>query len=285
MIAAVIILLIKTSIVAVDETRHVIVTRFGKPVATFSTAGPHFKVPFYTCRVFDKRVRLYAPRPSEFLTSDKKNLVIDNYVCWRIADPVKFLLRVTDVPSAEMRLHDVVWSTVSAAVGATEMSSLISEDPQEVHIDALVDQVSKICKQRAMESYGIEIVDVRFRRITFPDQNKQSVFKRMRAERERIAKQYRAEGEEQALRIRAEADRERDKILSEAYREAQRLKGEGDAEATRIYAAAYGKDPAFFKLQRTLESYKKFLTQNTTVILSSDSELLKLLTSGRPSLK
>jgi len=107
------------------------------------------------------------------------------------------------------------------------------------------------------------------------------VFKRMRAERERMAKQYRAEGEEEATKIRADADKDRERILSEAYKQAEKIRGEGDAEAARIYAAAYGRDPGFFKLLRTLESYKKVLTKDTTVVLSSDSELLRLLTHGR----
>ena len=134
----------------------------------------------------------------------------------------------------------------------------------------------------AREQFGIEVADVQIKRLNFPEQNKQSVFARMRAERERIAKQYRAEGEEQAMRIRAEADRQREILLAEAYREAEKLKGHGDAEATRIYGEAYSRDPQFYKLVRTLDAYRKILDDKTSIILSSDSELLKLLTQGRP---
>ena len=128
--------------------------------------------------------------------------------------------------------------------------------------------------------YGISVVDVRIKRLNLPEQNKQSVYARMRAERERIARQYRAEGEEQALSIRADADRQREEILSIAYRQAEDIKGQGDAESTRTYGQAYSKNPGFYKLLRTLESYKKILDDKTTAILSSDSELLKVLMKG-----
>jgi membrane protease subunit HflC len=144
-------------------------------------------------------------------------------------------------------------------------------------------KVLEAARPVAATQFGIEVVDVLLKRLTFPEQNKQSVFARMRAERQRIAKQYRAEGEEAAIRIRADADKQRDILLSEAYREAETLKGRGDAEATRIYGEAYSKDPQFYKLVRTLDSYRKILDDKTNIILSSDSELLKLLTQGRIS--
>jgi membrane protease subunit HflC len=148
-----------------------------------------------------------------------------------------------------------------------------------------LDDLTSDADEAALRQYGIRIVDVRIKRLNLPEQNKQSVFARMRAERERIALQYRAEGEEQALRIRADADREKEEILSAAYREAEKVRGSGDAEATRIYGEAYSKNPHFYKLLRTLESYKKVLDDKTTVILSSDSELLKILTRGEAAAK
>ena len=134
--------------------------------------------------------------------------------------------------------------------------------------------------QRPLQ-YGIDVVDVRIRRLNLPEQNKQSVFARMRAERDRIARQYRAEGEEQALSIRASAERQREEILSEAYKQAEEIKGRGDAQAARVYGEAYSKNPDLYKLTRTLEAYRKALDDKTTVVLSSDSELLKLLTRGQ----
>jgi modulator of FtsH protease HflC len=265
----------------IDETQFAVVTQFGKPVRTITTAGLKLKWPWQSLLSFEKRLLVYNPRPSEFLTRDKKNIVVDSYVAWRIADPNRFLQTVNDLTGAEMRLHDTVWAAAAAALGNTDLSSLVSSRPEEAPVQDVMRQVTEQSRARALEQYGIEIVDVRMKRLNLPAQNRESVFARMRAERERIAKQYRAEGEAEALKIRAEADKEKARIISEAYREAEKIRGDGDAQSTRIYAEAYSRDPKFYKLVRTLEAYKKVIDPNTTAILSSDSELLKLLTQGR----
>ena len=265
----------------VDETQFAIVTQFGKPVRTITTAGLKLKWPWQSLLSFEKRLMVYNPRPSEFLTRDKKNIVVDSYVAWRVADPNRFLQTVNDLTGAEMRLHDTVWAAAAAALGNTDLSALVSVRPEEVKVQDVMRQVTEHSGARALDQYGIEIVDVRMKRLNLPAQNRESVFARMRAERERIAKQYRAEGEAEALKIRAEADKEKSRIISEAYREAEKIRGDGDAQSTRIYAEAYSRDPKFYKLVRTLEAYKKVIDPNTTAILSSDSELLKLLTRGR----
>jgi len=269
------------TVFTVDETQFAVVTQFGKPVRTITTAGLKLKWPWQSLLSFEKRLMVYNPRPSEFLTRDKKNIVVDSYVAWRVADPNRFLQTVNDLTGAEMRLHDTVWAAAAAALGHTDMSALVSVRPEDVKVQDVMRQVTELSRARAMEQYGIEIVDVRMKRLNLPAQNRESVFARMRAERERIAKQYRAEGEAEALKIRAEADKEKARIISEAYREAEKVRGDGDAQSTRIYAEAYSRDPKFYKLVRTLEAYKKVIDPNTTAILSSDSELLKLLTQGR----
>lgn len=273
------------SVFTVPETEFAIVTEFGRPVRTISEAGLHLKLPYHRVLRFDRRLRVYNPRPSEFLTRDKKNLVIENYVCWRIHDPKRFLETVGDTTAAEMRLHDIVWSGLSAALGNYELESLVNANPERVRGDELMETLTSHTDRRALDQYGIEVMDVRIKRLNLPEQNKQSVFARMRAERERIARQYRAEGEEQALKIRAEADRQKEEILSTAYREGEKIKGDGDAQSTRIYGAAYSRDPQFYKMVRTLEAYKKILDDKTTAVLSSDSELLRLLTRGRNAAK
>jgi modulator of FtsH protease HflC len=265
----------------IDETQFAIVTHFGKPVRMITTAGLKLKWPWQSLLSFEKRLMVYNPRPSEFLTRDKKNIVVDSYVAWRVADPNRFLQTVNDLTGAEMRLHDTVWAAAAAALGNTDLSALVSVRPEDVKVHDVMRQVTELSRARAMEQYGIEIVDVRMKRLNLPAQNRESVFARMRAERERIAKQYRAEGEAEALKIRAEADKEKARIISEAYREAEKIRGDGDAQSTRIYAEAYSRDPKFYKLVRTLEAYKKVIDPNTTAILSSDSELLKLLTQGK----
>lgn len=265
----------------VRETEFVLVTRLGRPVATVLDAGLHLKWPFDSANYFDRRLQVYNPTRSEFLTRDKKNLVIESYVLWRIADPERFVQAVGDADSAAMRLHDITWAGLAAEMGRHDLEDLIAPVPEEVKSRAMLDRLTDATGSKALEEYGIEVVDVRIKRLNLPEQNKQSVYARMRAERERIARQYRAEGEEQALRIRAEADRAREEILSAAYKQAEEIKGEGDAEAARIYGDAYSRNQQFYKLTRTLETYKKALDDETTVILSSDSELLRLLTRGQ----
>jgi membrane protease subunit HflC len=279
------VLAVYLSFYTVRETEFVLVTQFGSPVWTVTGAGLHFKWPFQSALRFDRRLRIYNPRPSEFLTRDKKNLVIENHVAWRIADPNRFVQSVGDAAAAEMRLHDIIWSGLSAAIGTQNLDSLVAPFAEQLQTPSMLTSLTDSADRAALGQYGIRIVDVRIKRLNFPGQNKESVFARMRAERERIAMQYRAEGEEQALAIRADADKQKEEILSAAYKDAERIRGEGDAEATRINGAAYSKNPRFYKLLRTLESYKKTLDDKTTVVLSSDSELLKVLTHGEAAVK
>jgi membrane protease subunit HflC len=241
----------------------------------------HVKWPFQWATYFDRRIRVYNPPPSEFLTRDKKNLVIDNYVLWQIADPETFMQTVGSAESAEMRLHDVTWAGLAAALGNQDLEALVSPVSEQVEARVMLDGLTERTGAAALERYGIRVVDVRIKRLNLPEQNKQSVFARMRAERERIARQYRAEGEEEALRIRADADRQREELLAEAYKQAETTRGEGDAEAARVYGEAYSRNQQLYKLVRTLETYKKALDDQTTVILSSDSELMRLLTRGQ----
>lgn len=270
---------------SVRETEFVLVTQFGKPLYTVTEAGLHAKWPFQSTNYFDRRLRIYNPRPSEFLTRDKKNLVIESYVAWRIQDPQRFVETVGDSIAAEMRLHDIVWSGLSAALGTEDLESIVSTNVEAVKAKDMLDRLSEATDRAALARYGIAVVDVRIKRLNLPEQNKQSVYARMRAERERIARQYRAEGEEQALSIRADADRQKEELLSLAYKQAEKTKGEGDAESTRIYGQAYSRNPKFYKLLRTLESYKKILDDKTTAVLSSDSELLKIFMHGEAAAK
>jgi len=283
--AVAVLLLAYLTFFPVRETEFVLVTQFGRPIRTITEAGLSAKWPYQTAIYFDRRLRAYNPRPSEFLTRDKKNIVIESYVAWKIADPGRFVQTVGDATAGEMRLHDIIWSSLAAALGTHDLDSIVGTEPDKVQTAAMLDSLTGLTDHAALEQYGINVVDVRIKRLNLPEQNKQSVYARMRAERERIARQYRAEGEEQALGIRADADRQREEILSVAYKQAETIKGQGDAESTRIYGQAYSKNPAFYKLTRTLESYKKVLDDKTTAILSSDSELLKVLMKGEAGSK
>ena len=271
-----------SALFTVRETEFALVTQLGKPIRTVTDAGLNVKVPLlHQVTFFDRRLRVYNPPRSEFLTKDKKNLSIDTYALWQIADPQAFVQAVGNEPAAEMRLHDLVWAGLNAAIAELDLEEIVSTKAAHVKTEAVLDDLANRSGTAALERYGIRVLDVRLKRLNLPEQNKQSVYARMRAERERIARQYRAEGEEQALRIRAEADRKREEILAKAYKEAETTKGEGDAAAARIYGAAYSRNQSLYKLTRTLEAYRKALDEDTTAILSADSEFLRLLTQGQ----
>ncbi|MGD8239417.1 MAG: protease modulator HflC, partial [Armatimonadota bacterium] len=223
----VLVLLVWRTLFAVDETHHVIVTQFGRPVRQIvDSPGLHCKLPYQSLVRFDNRLLLYDPTASEFLTKDKKNVLIDTFVAWRISDPLLFLQAVTNAAGAEPRLHEMVFAELSAALGKYPLDALVSSEAP-VQTEQIMRAVQHNCSEgRAasateesrpgLSEYGIEIADVRIKRINLPEQNKQSLFDRMRAERQRDAKRYRAEGEQEALKIRADADKQRETILSEA---------------------------------------------------------------------
>jgi len=213
-------------------------------------------------------------------------LQVDAYVCWRVAEPILYVKTMrADETMAKRRMLDAVRSTLSAELGNVELSNVISTETDSLKLGDVTDAVTSACADVARRDLGVEVRDVGIQRLVFPDQNLESVFARMRAERQRIAKQYRAEGEQEAEGIKADADKEKERILSEAYRTAERTKGEGEAEAARTYAAAYSADPRFYKLVRTLKAYETMFGKDTTVVLSSDSELLRLMTEGREGLE
>ncbi|MCX7818596.1 MAG: protease modulator HflC [Kiritimatiellae bacterium] len=263
--------------VFVDETEYAIVTQFGRPVRDLPGPGLHWTAPWQSVLRLDRRLQLYDPRPSEFLTREKKNLDLDLFVIWRIVQPRRFLETVIDMGGAEARLHDLVWSEMAAEAGRNPMEAFVSTNAAEHRLDRIVAAVAERCARRAAEAYGIEIADVRVKRVNLPAQVRENVFQRMRSERARIARQYRAEGEEEAMRIRAEADRERTVLLAQAAAEAEEVRGRAEAEATRIYAEAHRRDPVFYQLVRSLEGARRFLDRQTTLLLASDSPLLRHL--------
>jgi membrane protease subunit HflC len=271
-------LVLSSVLFEVKETEHVVVTQFGKPVRVIEDAGLFAKLPdpFQSVRRFDNRLLLYDVKAAEFVTSDKKNLILDMYLTWKIVDPLKFLASVRERSIAEFLLADVAGAEVGAAIGKVPLSALVSVDPAAVMVDSIMGQVTANCRSRALPDYGIDVQYVKLKRIRLPEQNLESVFQRMRTDRQRIAKKYRSEGEEEAIKIRADADKEKRDILARAYRDAEMIRGEGEAKAAGIYAGAFSRDARFYKLTRTLQAYEKFLNEKTTVVLSTDSELLKL---------
>ena len=208
---------------------------------------------------------------------DKKNLIIDHITRWRITEPDLFYKSVRDESGALQRLHAIIVSELRDEVASHDFQDMIS-----IQREPIMDAVAERSRAKVRE-FGMEIIDVRIKRADLPTEVQESVFNRMIAERQRISKQNRAEGEEQAFKTRAEADREATIILAEAFKTSQELRGEGDAMATAIYAAAYKQAPEFYSLLRTLEAYGNFMDEKTTLVLDSESELFKHLSSSEPS--
>ncbi len=254
----------------VDETEQAVVIQMGKPVRTVIESGLQFKIPLIqSVKIFEKRLLDYDAAPTEILTKDKKNLVVDNYAKWRIFNPLKFFITVHDENGAQARLDDIIYSELRVQLGLHELDEIVTTRRAE-----LMAMVTEASSEKALE-YGIEVIDVRIKRADLPEQNERSVYERMRAERKRIANRYRSEGEEEALKIRAVTDSLKVVIMAEAYRQSQILKGKAEASAIEIYAKAYGRDEGFYEFLRTLEAYKKIIDSNTVVVLPPDTELLK----------
>ena len=265
----------------VDATEYAIVTQFGNPVRVITNPGLYVKLPDPVQSVvrINNQLRVYNLPQTEFLTADKKNIVLEAYATWKVTDALTFLKTVRDPLGAETRLADVVASELGTALGQVELSQLVTVDAAQLKLPDTLLSVTNGAASNT-EQYGFIVTDIRFKQLTFPQANLTSVFQRMKAEREAIARQFRSEGTEQAAKIRAGADAEKASILAEANQAAAQTRGEADAEAIAIYAAAFGKDPEFYRFIRTLQSYEAFIDSNTTLILPSDSELLQYLNPG-----
>ncbi|RJP18120.1 MAG: protease modulator HflC [Candidatus Abyssobacteria bacterium SURF_5] len=260
-----------------DESEYVVMTQFGNPIRTIRQAGLHRKLPWQSVNRVDRRMQLYETPLIEYLTSDKKNVVLQAFVCWHVDDPLEFFRAMRTFESANQRLDDLVTASMGAKLGDYEMSNLISINPDEVKISEMEKTIASEINAKTKAGYGIHVSRVGVSRLALPEDNAQSVYKRMEAERSAIANEYRALGHEEADKIKSEADREKSDIIAKAYSEAQIIRGEGDAKAAEIYAKAYSQAPDFFELMRTLEVYKKILNKETIIVMSADSDLLKYL--------
>tara|TARA_Y100000588_G_scaffold118551_2_gene129773 strand:+ start:2024 stop:2872 length:849 start_codon:yes stop_codon:yes gene_type:complete len=272
-IGVLVVLLGLTSIFVVDEREQVVILQFGKPVRTISEPGLNMKVPFPIQEkiVFDNRLLEYDSPPEEILSKDKKTLIVDNYVRWKIVDPLQFLKTVQAIPTALSRMDDIVYSELRRELGTHDMVEIITDNRE-----AIMEVVTQASNEATMD-YGISVVDVRIRRVDLPTENEESIYARMDAERKRQANKFRSEGEEEAQKIRASTDKDKTIILADAYKEAERVRGEGDAKAVEVYADAYSADPKFYEFVRTLDAYKKVIDDKTTLVLPSNSRLFKLL--------
>jgi len=261
----------------VGEWEQAIVTQFGKFKRAIREPGLHWKTPFIEdVTTYEKRILSSDSQPRDYLTLDKKRVVVDLVTRWRISDPLQFFKTANNESRARFLLDDIVFSELRQELASRNFGEIISAERE-----AAMEEVAKRAAKKAAGQYGIAVVDVRVKRADLPPEVQQSVFERMRAERERIAKRYRSEGAEESAKIRAITDREKTIILAEAYRESQKLRGDGDGEATAIYAESYGQDPDFYGFVRSLEAYEKFMPTHSTAILSEDSRLFRHLSSSQ----
>jgi membrane protease subunit HflC len=264
------------SVFVIDETEQAIITQFGQYKWSATEPGLHFKTPFIQdVRRMERRVIGRDTTPGDYLTLDKKKLVADPVARWRIVDPLLFFKTVQDEVRAARRLDDIVKSEMRSEISSHDFGDIIGNGRTPLML-----AVTTRVRDKARE-YGIHVVDVRIKRADLPRDVQESVFQRMRAERDREAKRYRSEGAEEAAKIRAKTDKDTTILIAKAYQEAEKLKGEGDGESTRIYAGAYGKDAEFYNFVRALEAYEKSITPETEVVLSTNSELFRYL--SRPS--
>lgn len=260
----------------VDETQQAIITQFGKYIRTIQEPGLYFRIPFVqTLHVFEKRVLTQDATAVEYITLDKKRVLVDHVSRWIIEDPLEFYRSVRTEAAALARLDDVLVARLREEIAKHNFIGFIREERETI-----VATVAKEAHEQA-KRFGIRVIDVRIKRADLPREVQASVYARMEAERQRIAMRYRAEGEQRSQEIQAETDKEREIILARAYQEQMNLTGEGDARATDIYAASFEKNPEFYSFLRRLETYEKVFEEKTTILLDTEAELLKYFTSPR----
>jgi membrane protease subunit HflC len=299
-----------SSVYSVDEVEQVIVTQFGKPVGEpVTSAGLKFKVPFVQdVNRIDKRVLEWDGRPSDMPTKDKLYISVDLYARWRISEPLQYFLRLRDERSAQSRLDDILGSETRNAVAKHELIEIIRTTKDRVPLrDALLTAVEreldmgslvpiqkgrKLVEQEIFAAaadkvrvFGIELLDIRFKRINYNASVRPKIYDRMISERRQIAERFLSEGNGEAARIRGNRVRDLDKIQSEAYRQVEEIRGVADAKATEIYATAYNQTPEaveFYEFTRTMQAYRSVVSQNTTLVLSADCDLFKFLKGMSP---
>lgn len=279
MIAVIVLVLACYSLFTVNEKEFVIVTRFGKPVRTLEQAGLYFKRSGFleTVNRIEKRAKVFKTQPIQLLLGDKNPLIITCYVCWKISDPLTFLQSLTSSDIVDQKIGDMVNSLLGSTLGDYTIENIINVRPELVKLEEIEARILQESEQKAIKKYGIKIIDVGIRRLAYPQIVTQSVYDRMRAEREKEAKRYLAEGKEEVAKIEAQTDKEVAQIIAEANKEAEILKGQGDKEAMGIYAEAYKQDPAFFEFTKSLEACSEVLKRKSTLILSTESEIFKYL--------
>ena len=264
--------LISASVFTVSETERAIKFRLGEVIDSDFEPGLHFKMPFINnVKKFDSRILTMDSKPERFLTSEKKNVIVDSFVKWKIADVKTFYTSVAgDIAQANIRLDQIIKDAFRSEFSKRKIKQLVSSDRNVIRT-SLIKSSSPLALK-----LGIEIIDVQVKRIDLPSEVSSSVYRRMEAERERVAREFRSQGKEAAERIRADADKQREIILANAFRDAEKLRGAGDATSADIYARSYGKDLEFFTFYRSMNAYKQtFRNPGDMLVVEPDSEFFK----------
>jgi len=304
LVVLVIVLFISGTVYIVDETKQVVITQFGKPIGDpISAAGLHFKMPFIQrAQYFEKRLLDWDGDPNQIPTKDKRYIWIDTTARWRISDALKFLQAVGNEPGAHSKLDNIINSATRDAIAghflveAIRNTNRILESTEKEEVVVFTEEaleniktgrqiLAGIILEKAKviaPQYGIELIDVRIKRINYVDVVRKKVYERMIAERKRAAEQYRSEGQGKRAEIEGQMGKELKQITSEAYRKAQGIRGKADAQTTKIYADAYNKDPHFYSFLKTLETYQKTIDENSTIILTTDCEYYRYLKGLEP---
>ena len=307
-----VVVILKASAFTVDQAEQVVVLQFGKPVGEpITEPGLHFKVPFVQdLRRFDKRLIVWDGDPNQVPTRGREFISVDATARWRIVDALQFLKSVRDEAGAQSRLDDIIDSVVRDNISSTELTEIVRSKDWEVSEkdlerldvvptekdgpgeltetirlgrETLTRNILREASKGMPEKYGIELVDVRIKRLNYITSVRLQVFQRMTSERQRIAEQFRSQGEGEASRIEGDTSRELAQIRSEAQRKAEIVRGEADAEAMRIYNEAFASDADFFTFMRTLESYPETLNKQTVLILGTDSDYLRFINDIEPA--
>jgi membrane protease subunit HflC len=301
-VAFAILIVLLNTLYRVYETNQVIITQFGEPIGgAITKPGLHMKIPFIQkTNYFEKRWLEWDGDANQIPTKDKKYIWVDTYARWRISDPLVFFQRVRDERGAQSRLDDIIDGETRNAVANFDLIEIVRSSNREFELTeemAILDiaaaipeiktgreKIAQIILEKSSEitpEFGVELRDVKIKRINYVEEVQRKVFDRMISERKRIAAKYRSEGDGKSAEIRGQKERELKKIQSEAYRKAQEIKGKADAEATKIYANAYNLDPEFYSFMKTLETYVSSLDKETWLLLSTDAEFLKYLKSSK----
>jgi modulator of FtsH protease HflC len=280
LIGAVLVLVVASSMVfTVDQRENAVVFQLGEVVSVKKEPGLYFKLPLVqNVRYFDVRVlTLDAAEPERFITSEKKNVLVDSFVKWRIVDVRQYYVSVAgDEARALTRLSQTVNDSLRAEFGKRTVHDVISGQRDDIM------EILRTKADQDARTIGVQVLDVRLKRVELPQEVSESVYRRMEAERKRVANELRSTGAAEAEKIRADADKQRQVIIAEAYRDAQRVKGEGDAQATAVYGATYSKNPEFYAFYRSLEAYRQsFRDKNDVLILEPSSEFFKYMKSER----